>query len=686
MNGNNEATILTRLRRTPTMPIPAEFYPITFPAGAFIAMADAVYTDGSLTTQGSTYQRLTGKTITRGGAALVGHLPQDEYVQIHITATPNLHTSASTLELLAQQLALALTPPYTPIYTDYAPGIAIRREPRRCATGSLCDLTSFPLAGRLTKVTAHPERRTPAEHFTAHETGIYLADKAATTPAVAEDDMTTWRAAYRFTDIQVLRYLATLRPISLLDMSYLGIPITTLDHRFQEVRLKAYTLRRDRYRGDRGEPPCWTAATTTYGSALWRLSTSLSRRAQITRIAWDKHWTGRHRGFHPRQTPTLSSQQCELCHQLVEDQRHILLYCDHPQMRAVRARHTAHIQNAVLTCRIHHPALAPALEALMAVAQHHPHGQGVWTGMLQMQTQTVLAQQPELQGPCTAQQFTTLVAYMRLAAAAALDLYSTRTRLIDELTGRRNPWNYHLTVNAPHHISSILAREAVIGIESTTYLDAEGVPLGRTAPLTRPKRYRTPEPLSADNSEAIRQGHCLRGIRRRRADTTAPAAPHQSHVHTDQIRSAQNRQPPPRSRQTTIRRWIQPTPTHATTITDTTLATTQGGCKRSVGSVISSQSSPTRQKRWRGLTTDRPGPSQYQLTTTTGNTLASDQGGRKRGAVTDIYSQSSPTRQRRRRDLTTDRLGPSNQQLPMCTRDVDTPSTRRATPPREGVG
>jgi hypothetical protein len=254
-------------------------------------------------------------------------------------------------------------------------------------------------------------------------------------------------------------------------------------------------------------------STVSLAHHMWRLSTTLGRRAQITRIVWDKHWTGRHREFTQTRRmfggapPESASAECPLCHDCLEDQDHILRCCLHPEITQTRRKHIAHINAAIEHCRRNQPQLYPALAAYHAFAMHHMRGAELWTGLLTSQTQAALTLVPEFHVDCSRRQFSTFISYLRLYAAATLHIYSLRTALI-ATSGQalQSPWTRlgEFRSNIP---SVTTAHETVIGIDPTMYLDQHGLPFGRRAPLKRPKTRRSA--LTRTNSEAIRQGYRL---------------------------------------------------------------------------------------------------------------------------------------------------------------------------------
>jgi hypothetical protein len=194
--------------------------------------------------------------------------------------------------------------------------------------------------------------------------------------------------------------------------------------------------------------------------------------------------------------------------------------------------HLNHIYDAIRQCRTLHPNIAPALQAMVGFATQHPLGEGVWTGLLTEPAQQILATYPELNTLITARGYSKLIQYLRLFAAATIDIYSTRTQILQEIVeAPRNPFNYNrINDIAATYANSITARDTVIGIEPTDYLDERGLPIGRTGLYRRPDKLRRTDTLNRNTSEALRQGYSLHNTKRKKS---AILRQHQGHLNTD---------------------------------------------------------------------------------------------------------------------------------------------------------
>jgi hypothetical protein len=516
-NGDNTACIKRMIRRRPRPPL-LTIQPTTLPGIECMGEAHAVYTDGSYTTTGTILQRFQGENTTTGGAAIVGRLRTNTYTAIRIEATARLHRTAGTLEILAQQLALRITNNTTPIFTDYAPGIQLRNNAPRQATGATRDLSYYGPNNRLRKVRAHPERRQAAGHWSADDLGIYLADRLAGGTFI---DTMACPTTHVYSDVAVLQHLGSYNAINVLDTDYGGLATTTIGSRQQQQLLETYSIARDGYRIDRDELPKWTNTSTDLAHRLWMLPNTLERRAQITRICWDKHWTGRHQRFtrtvHNGMRDEEEYGTCRLCHGALEDQAHIIRDCQHPMMARIREHHLVYIRSALQTTQRLYPHMTEILAALHSFARCHPLGSYLWTGMLTQQVQAALAEHEVLHAIITLRTYQRIIQFLRLFAAAALDLYSMRTQLHDEYHGGAHHFNIRTHSSTDIQIRSVLARETIIGIDPAMALDHRGFPLTRADAFSPIPAKRTT--LTLRNSEAIRQRHRLRKFIRPPNDT-----------------------------------------------------------------------------------------------------------------------------------------------------------------------
>jgi hypothetical protein len=511
--GHNSALIHHSLARQPSTPR-GKAMAVLDPAALYLLDRTTIlYTDGAYCEHGDLFDRMSGRTSSTGAAAMVGRFPNGNYFGIRIRNSAGLHHSAATSELLAQQLALVSTADTIEVHTDYKPGISMRHDPNLCRADTLKDLTYYPTSGRLIKVDAHPERRSTWDQWSSHDLGIYFADSLASKGCCVIDHP-DWCTEVNVQDTEVLNYLGNFSGAALIDTTYQGIPTTTVEQRLHKNLFQSYTQQRDAYRLRRGAPPKWEGCSTSLAHHMWRLTTTLGRRAQITRIVWDKHWTGRHRLFQQglRRTRDDSivddSPLCALCQAPLEDQDHIIRFCAHPEMEQIRRSHRAHISAAINHSRLAHPHLHASLSAYNALALHHPRGAELWTGLLTPRTMVELELVPEFHRACSPRVFSTFVSYLRLYAAATLHLYSVRTTLLATMTAPlHSPWNPPREHRS--HIPSVqIAHETVIGIDPTLFLNKDGLPLGRRSTKRRPQSRRAT--LTSKNSEALRQGYCLR--------------------------------------------------------------------------------------------------------------------------------------------------------------------------------
>jgi hypothetical protein len=139
--------------------------------------------------------------------------------------------------------------------------------------------------------------------------------------------------------------------------------------------------------------------------------------------------------------------------------------------------------------------------------------------MLTHETQEALQGYDELRGHCSATQHKKIIGFLRLYAAAALDIYTARTQLNNEAREGTQRLNYYAPLHLDVQTRSTMARETIIGIDPTMALDLRGLPLTQRdqSSLPAPKRTR----LTTYNSEALRQRHQLGKYKRPPATATS---------------------------------------------------------------------------------------------------------------------------------------------------------------------
>ena len=195
--------------------------------------------------------------------------------------------------------------------------------------------------------------------------------------------------------------------------------------------MQRYLAARDSYRAsDKLNPrnPRWEGTSMVFAASVWQTSgDSMSTRAFKTRLAWDKHYTGRHKNF--GREYDLEIQCCPLCGTAAETQDHILRHCSHPDIVAARLPALKHQGGRLRECYLKDPTTARYLDDYHTLCLTHEDGGSMMTGML---TPTALERVSSI--PCrglnTNALYWSMVRFCRGYRDMSMEIFRVRAQLL----------------------------------------------------------------------------------------------------------------------------------------------------------------------------------------------------------------------------------------------------------------
>ena len=155
----------------------------------------------------------------------------------------------------------------------------------------------------------------------------------------------------------------------------------------------------------------------------------IASRAFKVRIIWDKHRTGRHLNF--GQEDDADIQVCPLCVGGPEDQAHILIRCEHPEMIAARSAAMNKVGGALRREVLRDPVIARFYERIHDIVTTHEEGYTLLLGMVSNEVLTALDDLP-LPQLDTSRLYRRLVKFLSCYRDLCEGMYSTRARLMQE--------------------------------------------------------------------------------------------------------------------------------------------------------------------------------------------------------------------------------------------------------------
>ena len=439
-------------------------------------LADArqlgVFTDGSFRRTGTTAHHLLGKTTTHCQSSIVKQDVTRNYAYVAITNDSIQHSSSYTTELIAQLIALRYSNGV--VHTDCLS--AIEAIKRLAVKGHpLLQLAPPNQHERLIHVPAHPELIKAAENYTPKDKGIFLADAVAGGQLDKAGMAFDTRQCLILSDVEALNQLSVDLPHPYVSNQHGHLNLVPPLQLHQQRVRTAYLKMRDDYKPRTAESTAspsaqWQGTSFAVAHQLFKKVTAGARRAQIQRIIFDWHRTGRNR---LKETGCREDAYCQVCETNVEEtQCHIIHRCPHPDMHALREEHKTELTRYVkqLQERANDERLAKTITILHDILMREENCSMLF-GRIHVHQQRLLDQLPFL----TASGVKQLLAVWKNYAAMVIDLYVQRQIILAKhpsllpkvyasFVGKRVP----------------LAREVMEGIDATTTIHLDGTKVTNT--------------------------------------------------------------------------------------------------------------------------------------------------------------------------------------------------------------
>ena len=286
--------------------------------------------------------------------------------------------------------------------------------------------------------------------------------------------MTTVTATFIVSDLEIITHLSKDIPHPFVSNQHGQLNLEPLLQRHQHQLHKAYLRRRDEYKLQQtsaasSRSPTWVGTSFAISHHLFKRISGGARRAQIQRILYDWHYTGRNRFKASENTADLV---CQCCLALQEDQHHIMCSCHHDEMTSLRDEHwqalNEHANQQI--SKIHDSALANATVLLHDILSRQEN-YSMLIGRIHPQQRHLLTALPQL----TASELKQLLVTWSNYAAMVVDLYTQRQSIIQNNQSRL-PRAYKFFVGK----RVIAAREVLLGIDPTTFIYADGTKVKTT--------------------------------------------------------------------------------------------------------------------------------------------------------------------------------------------------------------
>ena len=399
-----------------------------------------IYSDGSYSKCGSVGQLMTGSAQAHAFTAVVTcHNGYFEGIRV-VAEQHNSVTSAHSPELVGVALATFLRGSADRAIRSDCKSVINKCNPRyKNRHDGADDLlfsafrqapSSFP-----THVAAHPERKKKRDAFTEEDLGIFYADMLAGDPA----SFARQGGSYR--EITLDEALAGLQQGMLSTVLLQGTSSLCLNtwKQVDFVCGQRYLMNRDGYRASdilNPRSPRWVGTSLAFASSVWQASgSSMDTCAFKLRLAWDKHYTGRHQNFGKEYDEEI--QRCPHCGLSDETQDHILRHCAHPEILVVRTAALRCQGGRIRDLYLKDPATARYIEAYHTLCLGHEEGGSMMTGML---TPAALASVATIPHPCldAGRLFRDMVTFCRGYRDMAMDIYRIRAQLLSasEMLGK----------------------------------------------------------------------------------------------------------------------------------------------------------------------------------------------------------------------------------------------------------
>ena len=340
-----------------------------------------VYTDGSWDCSGSVADHILGSlTIKSNGAIVLDSGTEDspEYFGIKIIGSLPHIKSAYTMELLSLLGGTHL------LNISGCKGL-IKSDCKAAINTCKSSWRSRPICKRypwllliiqslpkrpIYHVKSHPERNKRGTSWNSDDCGIFTADH------VAGNGATCTKA--ELTDVDLLIELSRNVPFLILESDG-GFCLEDIQCRYHRLLTADYLRRRDEYRAadiNNPRPPKWLGMNTSFMASLLNIKQlKLNNIAKVVKAAFDWFYTGSNR----IKGDLLASSSCPLCQHKLEDQKHILMKCNHPHQKSLRSKLLMDLTDTIVLEAI--PSINKALRIILHIIQTDESGYQLLLGL-----------------------------------------------------------------------------------------------------------------------------------------------------------------------------------------------------------------------------------------------------------------------------------------------------------------
>ena len=417
-DGANSCQIIMIRPRTPrminTLPKPAKLFPA--PIQDMLRYAKEIFSDGSWKNDITIGEHLTGVNHiqTAGGlvALQMGIAPP---LTLRVTFDESAHTDCVyPAEMITGLIGMHGTQhtnnPTPPVlnsdcmaFINTANNFNNGHTSNNIYSQLLLPLATLP-PNNVHHVKGHPERPTKAkpatdtQPATPAQPGVKFKDFDQQQSAMRSADIIAGSESevnYTITAHEVVDIVTTAMPFTLVDTTN-GCPlIERVDKREERIQTANYLHRRDESRIKNNKTPKWVGSNPSLmQQMLMPKRAGLGTRCFGQRIGYDKHFNGSNRLKYFRNE---LHGECNLCGSPLEDQKHILLDCNHGQHGALRTDMLNALEAMHLELDVFESPSAKPVYAIIQLLKTHADRVGLYTGILSTTLRTAIMEHPELE-------------------------------------------------------------------------------------------------------------------------------------------------------------------------------------------------------------------------------------------------------------------------------------------------
>ena len=490
-DGSNETTVLLkRLRQPSLITVNTDLMPrnnrYDYRSWINHLQPVAFYTAVNTTTTGDICDELLGECSRRNSIVVVAQTKYDDYHALVIESTTN--NTTTDLAIIAQAVAATLTNSNTqPILTISKKAVKLSTNIKYKTTANRINpLVTLFNSNRLLVVEKEVINRNKAE-----VKGMLKATQAAKNKSsefVINNPNGTVNKAQL---IGVLNAIGDTHHGMICNNDG-SLFIGDTSDVYKSKKADMYLHARDDYRNSRliqngsiqTPERYWQQTSTNIASQIFNLVKDSMKRAMICRIHWDKHCHGRNKA---KTNSNTSTGTCELCHQGIEDQQHILWECQHERMKAVREVSICYIEQTLIDTTSNKSTLSTLISEYnnimmnkdnysMLLGRIHQHQRKLLKLVLSVEAL------PETKRIANAQ---LLIKYHRQTLAPfVIAMYCERQYIIDIMNVKKMKdsllktpyWKYTMKYTKDKNPERRLleARECLRGMEQTNVLHEDG--------------------------------------------------------------------------------------------------------------------------------------------------------------------------------------------------------------------